>query len=177
MSRSLFALLALAGGVSTSLFAGVIVNDKGTAAPDDDKVPLNLFNSEYNFVNSSSLHGSGSGNGQGDQNASFEDVSYSRRIQIKDNFYFRIGVDYQRYDFGSTNAPAASETVAKAAGSDWPRDPLASASSSSLTGAFRIAVTSLRSSRTEAPVNRLCTSACSVISPTPRPALTSDDAP
>ena len=39
----------------------------------------------------------------GDGDSTYNDISYSHRFLITGNWYFRLGAEYERFDFGGTN--------------------------------------------------------------------------
>ena len=65
-------------------------------------VPLDLFKIESGYVFKSDLNHGGSFGKQDELQNSFE---YGHRIQLAGNYYLRLGLSYDRYDFGSTSAP------------------------------------------------------------------------
>jgi hypothetical protein len=68
----------------------------------NEKVPLDIFELETAYVFASDLNHGGS---FGTQDEVGNHIYYARRFQIMDNWYGRIGGDYDRYDFSSTSAP------------------------------------------------------------------------
>ncbi len=67
-----------------------------------EAVPLDLFKVESGYVFKSDLNHGGSFGKQDELQTSFE---YGHRIQLAGNYYFHLGLSYDRYDFGNTSAP------------------------------------------------------------------------
>lgn len=78
------------------------VTAAATATPSPEAVPLDVFNTESAYVFSSDLNHGGSYGQQAEVQNEFE---YAHRFQLSGNIYLRLGVSYERYDFGSTTAP------------------------------------------------------------------------
>ncbi len=66
------------------------------------EVPLNIFKMESSYDFESDLNHGGSFGKQDEIQNEFE---YGHRIHITGNAYLRLGVAYERFDFGSTAAP------------------------------------------------------------------------
>ena len=85
--------------------AGMEVDDKTAVASSQiatDAVPLDLFKIEQAYIFESDLNHGGS---LGKQDEIHNEFEYGHRIQLRGNVYLHLGVSYERYDFGSTNAP------------------------------------------------------------------------
>ena len=67
-----------------------------------EKVPIDLFETENTYVFESDLNHGGS---FGKQDEVQNDIYYAHRFLISGNWYARAGVAYDRFDFGSTSAP------------------------------------------------------------------------
>jgi hypothetical protein len=67
-----------------------------------EAVPLDLFKLEAGYVFESDLNHGGS---FGKQDEIQLELEYGRRVQLTGNYYLHLGVAYERYDFGSTDAP------------------------------------------------------------------------
>jgi len=50
-----------------------------------------------------------------------EELEYGRRMELTGNYYLHLGVSYERYDFGSTNAPVPNhlQSIAGVVGVDY----------------------------------------------------------
>ena len=68
----------------------------------NEKVPLNLFETETAYVFQSDLNHGGS---FGEQDEVQNYVYAARRVEITGNWYARVGLAYNRYDFSNTTAP------------------------------------------------------------------------
>ena len=100
--------------ILSSLQAGTEVNEKTAVASDQtttEPVPLDLFNFQTAYVFESDLNHGGSHGKQDEIQSEFE---YGHRIQLHDNIYLHLGVSYERYDFGSTEAPVPNHLQAAA---------------------------------------------------------------
>ena len=72
-------------------------------------VPLDVFKFESAYVFGSDLNHGGSFGKQDEIQNNFE---YGHRIQLTGNYYLRLGIAYERYDFGSTSAPVPNHLQA-----------------------------------------------------------------
>src|SRR2546423_9916244 len=83
-----------------------------------EPVSLNLVEIESSYVFGSDLHRNGS---FGDQDAIQNSFSYGHRILLNGHLYLHLGVDYNRFDFSGTGAPARShlQSVAAVIGVDY----------------------------------------------------------
>ena len=68
----------------------------------EEKVPIDVFESENGYVFESDLNHGGSFGSQYEMQNSFE---YGHRFHLTDNYYVRAGLAYSRFDFGETSAP------------------------------------------------------------------------
>ncbi|MBA3963891.1 MAG: hypothetical protein H0X40_18600 [Chthoniobacterales bacterium] len=92
--------------LATAAFAGSEDTSKSVAGTpavtETEQVPLDIFKSEHSYVFESDLNHGGSFGKQGEiQN----ELEYGHRIKLSGNFYAHVGFSYDRFDFGSTNAP------------------------------------------------------------------------
>jgi Domain of unknown function (DUF6268) len=76
--------------------AEVILQPSPTPADDNHR---NLFNYETTYTFQSDFEESKLGHGD----SLYDDFSYDHRFLIKGKVYFRVGVEYERYDFNGTN--------------------------------------------------------------------------
>ena len=92
--------------VAHQSWAGTEVDGKTAAVATTEKteeaVPLNFFQIESGYVFESDLNHGGSFGKQSELQNEFE---YGHRIRLSGNLYLRLGLAYDRYDFGSTAAP------------------------------------------------------------------------
>jgi opacity protein-like surface antigen len=72
-------------------------------------VPLDVFKSESDYVFGSDLNHGGSFGKQDELQTEFE---YGHRIRLTGNYYLRLGLAYERFDFGSTSAPVPNHLQA-----------------------------------------------------------------
>ena len=101
MRKTFFLTAAIALTFSLRTWAGV--ESHYFTNPNDEKTPIDLFKVEGGDTFESQLHQGGTDYGKQD---AFElDAEYSHRFLIKGNWYFRAGVDYNRFEFGDTSAP------------------------------------------------------------------------
>lgn len=112
MKNSFCILAACSVLIASSIQAGTEVNEKTAIAPDQtttEPVPLDLFNFQTAYVFESDLNHGGSHGKQDELQTAFE---YGHRIQLHDKIYLHLGVSYERYDFGSTDAPVPNHLQA-----------------------------------------------------------------
>lgn len=64
-----------------------------------DENHCNLFNYETTYTFNSDFEESKLGHGD----SLYNDFSYDHRFRIKGQIYFRVGIEYERYDFNGTN--------------------------------------------------------------------------
>ena len=99
-SRLCLALLFL----SSSLFAGTSGPELQPAPSpsSDDKNSTELFAYETVYTGNSNFRDDHR-NAFGDGDSLYNDFSYAHRFQISGNWYFRAGLEYERFDFGGTD--------------------------------------------------------------------------
>jgi hypothetical protein len=73
-----------------------------TTTTEEKKVSLDLVNVESGYVFESDLNHGGSFGKQDSLQTQFD---YAHRILLSGHLYLRLGVSYERYDFGHTSAP------------------------------------------------------------------------
>src|ERR1700748_789404 len=83
---------------AASLFAGTEPEVQQAAQPADEN-SHNLFNYETTYTFQSDFEESKLGHGD----SLYDDFSYDHRFLITGKWYFRAGVEYERYDFGGTD--------------------------------------------------------------------------
>lgn len=83
-----------------------------------ETVSLDLFELESSYVFGSDLHRKVS---FGDQSAIDNSFSYAHRFLLRDHLYLHLGVEYNRFDFGTTGAPVPDhlQSVAAVIGVDY----------------------------------------------------------
>src|SRR2546428_72048 len=90
-------------GLISQLLAGT-EPDLKTAAPsptDENKNSTEIFNYETVYTGNSDFKDYRGKFGDGD--SLYNDFSYAHRFLITGNWYLRLGVEYERFDFGGTN--------------------------------------------------------------------------
>ncbi len=97
----LFTLLA-ALCVAGPLWAGPENFVATSTTRETKKVSLDLFSLESGYVFESDLNHGGS---FGSQDSLQSEFDYAHRFLLTGNLYLRLGVDYDRFDFGHTSAP------------------------------------------------------------------------
>jgi hypothetical protein len=83
-------------------FAGAEGEAAITSEKKTEAVPLDIVKTETGYVFESDLNHGGSFGKQDELQNEFE---YAHRFEISGNFYLRLGVTYDRFDFGKTDAP------------------------------------------------------------------------
>src|SRR4051812_18012665 len=68
----------------------------------DNRVPIDIFETQSAYVFESDLNHGGS---FGKQDEIANHIYYAHRFQITGNWYARTGLAYDRYDFTNTSAP------------------------------------------------------------------------
>jgi hypothetical protein len=68
-------------------------------SPPADETHRNLFNYETTYTFESDFEESKLGHGS----SLYDDFSYDHRFLIKGKVYFRVGIEYERYDFGGSD--------------------------------------------------------------------------
>src|SRR5256885_5681825 len=95
--------------------AGSDMEDKAAAVTTQkttEPVPLDIFKVEHGYVFESDLNHGGIFGKQDEIQNEFE---YRHRILLTGTAYLHLGLSYDRYDFGSTNAPVPNHLQAMAA--------------------------------------------------------------
>ena len=92
--------ISLCLGTATSVLAGVEPVPQPAATPEAEN-HLNLFDYEMDYTFSSDFYDVSHNFGHGD--SLYNDFSYSHRFLITGKWYFRAGVEYERFDFGGTD--------------------------------------------------------------------------
>jgi hypothetical protein len=93
-------LFALFFAATTGLFAGTMV--EVPTATDENKNSTEIFNYETTWTANSNFFDDHAKFGDG--GSIYNDFSYAHRFLITGNWYFRAGVEYERFDFtGSDN--------------------------------------------------------------------------
>jgi hypothetical protein len=95
--RRFFALLFLASATST--LAGTSTFEVQPSPTPADENSRELFSYETTYTFGSDFQESKLGDGD----SLYNDFSYDHRFHITGKWYFRAGVEYERYDFGGTN--------------------------------------------------------------------------
>jgi len=92
------AVLVVSIGVASAVAgpAEVILQPSPTPADENHR---NLFNYETTYTFDSDFEESKLGHGD----SLYDDFSYDHRFLIKGKVYFRVGIEYERYDFGGTD--------------------------------------------------------------------------
>src|SRR6266487_2359418 len=85
---------------ASSVLAGVEAVPQPAPTPADEN-HLNLFDYEMDYTFSSNFYDVNGNFGHGD--SLYNDFSYSHRFLITGKWYFRAGVEYERFDFGGTD--------------------------------------------------------------------------
>jgi hypothetical protein len=87
-------------GTATSVLAGVEPVPQPAATPAEEN-HLNLFDYEMDYTFSSNFYDVHGDFGSG--SSLYNDFSYAHRFLITGKWYFRAGVEYERFDFGGTD--------------------------------------------------------------------------
>src|SRR4029434_8755143 len=95
--RRVVAFLILA--CATSTLAGPPTFEAHPSPTPSDENSHNLFSYETTYTFRSDFEESKLGHG----NSLYDDFSYDYRFLITGKWYFRAGVEYERYDFGGTD--------------------------------------------------------------------------
>src|SRR5436190_6791560 len=93
----LFVLVAFLA-VCTAVWAGA-PSPPEVSKPAEDENAHDLFSLESAYTFESDFHNSLLGEGS----SLYDDFSYDHRFLIKGQWYFRAGVEYERYDFGGSD--------------------------------------------------------------------------
>jgi len=97
--RLFFISLFLAAGVSA--IAGPPTYEALPSPTPAEGNHLNLFDYEMDYTFNSNFYDVRGDFGHG--NSLYNDISYSHRFLITGKWYFRAGVEYERFDFGGTD--------------------------------------------------------------------------
>ena len=84
----------------TSVLAGVEPVPQPAATPAEEN-HLNLFDYEMDYTFSSNFYDVNGDFGHG--SSLYNDISFAHRFLITGKWYFRAGVEYERFDFGGTD--------------------------------------------------------------------------
>src|SRR5437870_570557 len=95
-SRLLIATLFL--GMAASAFAGAATEAKSPVKPEE-KNSLDLFSAEETYTLRSDFRDHRFGSGD----SLYGDYSLDHRFPVTGNWYFRLGAEYERFDFGGSN--------------------------------------------------------------------------
>ena len=95
--RRFFVFVFLASATST--FAGPSTFEAQPSPTPSDENSHDLFSYETTYTFSSDFEESKLGDGD----SLYDDFSYDHRFLITGKWYFRAGVEYERYDFGGTD--------------------------------------------------------------------------
>jgi hypothetical protein len=93
----LFVLAALLAGCGAVFGGPPLITEAPKAQEDESSRDLFLLDSTYTFDGDFQHEAFGHGN------SLYNDFSYDHRFLIKGNWFFRAGVEYERYDFGGTD--------------------------------------------------------------------------
>lgn len=95
--RKLVILLIVVGTASVVAGPAEVILQPSPKPADENS--HNLFNYETTYTFQSDFKESKLGHGD----SLYNDFSYDHRFRIKGNWYFRAGVEYERYDFGGSD--------------------------------------------------------------------------
>jgi hypothetical protein len=119
MNRMRVLLIVLICFVTSRTWAATIRGEVESIGDEKkEAVSRDLFELDSSFVFGSDLHRNGS---FGDQYSIGNSFSYGHRILLNGNLYLHLGIDYNRFDFGSTTAPVPDhlQSVAGVIGIDY----------------------------------------------------------
>jgi hypothetical protein len=94
----LFSIIQVWAGPESQFFA----RGETKPASELEKTPLDLFFLKSSYVFESDLENDGNFGGQDAWQNQFE---YGHRFRLNGNLYLRVGLAYERFDFGQTDAP------------------------------------------------------------------------
>jgi hypothetical protein len=116
-ARSLFLVLILFAA-SLTRAASIRGEIESLGGEKPEAVSLNIIETESSYVFGSDLHRKGN---FGDQYAIGNYFSYGHRVLLSGHLYLHLGIDYNRFDFGSTGAPVPDhlQSVAAVIGVDY----------------------------------------------------------
>ncbi len=90
-------LVRIAAGLCLSCTAAIA----GTAAkPDEDKTARDIFSYDTSYTGGGSLKNNATGRGD----SHYTDFTYDHRFPVSGKWYFRTGFEYERFDFGGSQA-------------------------------------------------------------------------
>ena len=117
LTRFLFVVLILFTA-SLARAASIRGEIESLGGEKPEAVSLNIIETESSYVFGSDLHRKGS---FGDQYAIGNYFSYGHRVLLSGHLYLHLGIDYNRFDFGSTGAPVPDhlQSVAAVIGVDY----------------------------------------------------------
>jgi hypothetical protein len=103
MKRLSLALTVLSLSLASAAFAGTGGLELQQAAPnqDENKNSTEIFEYETTYTGSSDFKDYSGKFGDGD--SLYNQFSYAHRFLITGNWYLRLGVEYERFDFGGDN--------------------------------------------------------------------------
>src|SRR5438094_5320338 len=93
--------ISLLVGVATSVFAGTSTYEVQPSPTPAEENHRDLFDYEMDYTFSSHFYDVRGDFGHGD--SLYNDFSYAHRFLITGKWYFRAGVEYERFDFGGTD--------------------------------------------------------------------------
>ncbi|MEY2561512.1 MAG: hypothetical protein QOG51_1927 [Verrucomicrobiota bacterium] len=116
-TRLLFLVLLFSGSVR-SWAISLPGEVESIAGEKPEAVSRDIVEFESSYVFESDLHRRGS---FGDQYAIGNSFSYAHRFLLRGHLYLHLGIDYNRFDFGSTGAPVPDhlQSVAGVIGIDY----------------------------------------------------------
>src|SRR5207237_1614184 len=88
-------------GVAAPVIAGTTTSEVQPSSSPADENHRELFDYELDYTGTSSFYDDHGKFGNG--NSLYNDFSYSHRFLITGKWYFRTGVEYERFDFDGTN--------------------------------------------------------------------------
>src|SRR4030088_2818980 len=88
-------------GAITSTLAGTAAREAQPSAIPEDQNSHDLFDYEMDYTLNSNFYDDHGKFGNGD--SIYNDFSYAHRFLITGKWYFRAGVEYERFDFDGTN--------------------------------------------------------------------------
>ncbi|HEX4638415.1 MAG TPA: hypothetical protein VH170_02910 [Chthoniobacterales bacterium] len=102
MNSLRLALTAFVISVALPVFGGTNLELQQAPAPsDENKNSTELFNYETTYTGKSDFKDYRGKFGEGD--SVYNQLSYAHRFLITGNWYLRLGVEYERFDFGGTD--------------------------------------------------------------------------
>src|SRR2546425_11408740 len=93
--------ISLLVGVATSVIAGTPTCEAQPSPTPADENHRDLFDYELDYTGNSSFFDDHGKFGNGD--SLYNDFSYAHRFLITGKWYFRTGIEYERFDFDGTN--------------------------------------------------------------------------